>query len=160
VIRSKNDKDLYLVFGLMEADLHSAIADNILQEIHFKYITAQTLRALRYLHSAELLHRDLKPSNILLNSDCKTRICDFGLVRSCAEREGLAVMTEDVATRWYRAPEVLLGSRSYGPPADLWSLGCIIGEMVRGKPMFNGNNTIDQIEKVMTFTGKPTLEDF
>lgn len=66
----------------MEADLHTAISDNILQEIHFKFILTQVLRAIKYLHSADLIHRDLKPSNILLNSDCKAKICDFGLVRS------------------------------------------------------------------------------
>jgi serine/threonine protein kinase len=61
-----------------------------------------------------------------------------------------------VATRWYRAPEVLLGSKSYSEAADLWSVGCILGEMLRGKALFNGSNTIDQVEKIMVFTGRPT----
>jgi serine/threonine protein kinase len=143
----------------MDAELHSAIADGILQEVHFQFITAQVLRALKYLHSASLIHRDLKPSNILLNADGRTKVCDFGLVRSLAEEAAHGALTEDVATRWYRAPEVLLGSRSYGPAADMWSLGCILGEMVRGRPMFPGESTIQQLEHIVSFTGMPSGHD-
>ena len=87
-------------------------------------------KAIKYLHSAEVIHRDLKPSNILLNSDCVVRICDFGLARSLAvnrNEDKDVVLTEEVATRWYRAPEVLLGSQIYGKSADMWSIGCILG---------------------------------
>jgi mitogen-activated protein kinase 15 len=89
----------------------------------------------------------LKPSNILLNSDCNVKICDFGLARSlAADREGTdLVLTEEVATRWYRAPEVLLGSHKYNYAADIWSIGCIFGEMLMGKPMFSGSSTLDQL---------------
>lgn len=95
--------------------------------MHIRYIIYQIAKALKYLHTAKIIHRDLKPSNILVNSNCSIKICDFGLVRSLntSKNQG-AVLTEGVATRWYRAPEVLLGSKSYSTPADIWSFGCII----------------------------------
>jgi mitogen-activated protein kinase 15 len=146
VIRAENDKDLYLVFDLMECDLHFVIHEKRLTEQHRKYITYQLLKALKYLHSAQLVHRDLKPSNLLINGSCLLKVCDFGLVRSLANVfQDEMVLTEEVATRWYRAPEVLLGSKLYGCEADLWSAGCIIGEMLHGKPMFTGNSTLNQI---------------
>lgn len=89
----------------LRVDLHAVIRAGILQDIHKKYIIWQLLKALKYLHSADLLHRDVKPSNLLLNSDCHVKICDFGLCRSIAETTGpTPVLTDYVATRWYRAP--------------------------------------------------------
>lgn len=86
----------------------------------------QITLALNYLHISKLIHRDLKPSNILVNSDCSAKICDFGLVRYLGtDIETGNTMTEGVATRWYRAPEILLGSNDYGTQADMWSLGCV-----------------------------------
>ena len=82
VIRAENDKDIYLVFDFMETDLHAVIKANILEDIHKRYIIYQTLKCLKYMHSAEVLHRDLKPSNILLNAECHAKVADFGLARS------------------------------------------------------------------------------
>lgn len=89
----------------MEADLHNAISQKILKDVHHRHLLAQVLRGMQYLHSTELIHRDLKPSNLLINSDCSLKICDFGLARSLSHdfAEDL-VLTEEVATRWYRAP--------------------------------------------------------
>lgn len=146
VLRAENDKDIYLVFEFMEADLHNAIREGILQELHRQYVVYQCVLALQYLHSGEVIHRDLKPSNVLLNSSCKVKLCDFGLVRSVAkEDKSSPVLTEYVATRWYRAPEILLGSNEYSKAVDLWSLGCIIAEMVLNKPIFPGNSTLHQL---------------
>ena len=155
VLKADNDRDIYLVFEYMETDLHAAIRANILQEIHKQYILWQSLKALKYMHSAELLHRDMKPSNLLLNSECQVKIADFGLARSLEHQED-AHMTEYVATRWYRAPEILLGSVHYTYGVDMWSIGCILGELIGGKPMFPGTSTLNQLERVMEISGRPT----
>ena len=146
VLRAENDRDIYLIFEFMEADLHNAIREGILQDLHRQYVVYQCVLALRYLHSGEVIHRDLKPSNVLLNSSCKVKLCDFGLVRSVAKDDRASpILTEYVATRWYRAPEILLGSNEYSKGVDLWSLGCIIAEMVLNKPIFPGNSTLHQL---------------
>ena len=93
------------------------------------------------------------------------KVADFGLARSEAGRDGLDAldtgengMTDYVATRWYRAPEILFGARSYGPEVDLWSLGCIFAEMLAGKPVFSGASTLNQIEQIVQFLGWPDEE--
>jgi len=89
----------------MEADLHNVISEGILKDVHIRFIIYQLAKCLKYLHSAAIIHRDLKPSNILVNSNCAIKLCDFGLVRSLLPTtENVAVLTEGVATRWYRAP--------------------------------------------------------
>jgi len=168
VLKADNDRDLYLVFEYMETDLHAAIRANILQDIHKQYITWQALKALKYMHSAELLHRDMKPSNLLLNSDCLMKVADFGLARSLRnkadERDAReqnmhnSVLTDYVATRWYRAPEILLGSVDYKFGVDMWALGCIIGEMINGKPVFPGSSTMNQLERIFELTGFREIE--
>ena len=128
------------------------------------------------MHSAELLHRDMKPSNLLLNSDCLMKVADFGLARSMHARAhapatsddnsrqtqlgalGAAaddpyhadtILTDYVATRWYRAPEILLGSTSYTKGVDMWAVGCIVAEMFYGKPLLPGTSTMNQLEKIV-----------
>ena len=144
----------------MESDLYHMIYDGKLQPVHIKYLMYQIVLGLHYLHSCKLIHRDLKPSNILINSDCSIKICDFGLVRylqnSIIETNTL---TEGVATRWYRAPEVLLGSNSYDYKADMWSLGCILAEILIKNPLFPGNCTTNQLERILQFTGQPSVAD-
>ncbi|CAK6439009.1 unnamed protein product [Pipistrellus nathusii] len=114
VIRAENDRDLYLVLEFMDTDLNSVIAKgSLLKDVHKRYIFYQLLRAARFLHAGRVIHRDLKPSNVLLDGRCLVKLCDFGLARSLGGLpegpEGPA-LTEYVATRWYRAPEVLLSS--------------------------------------------------
>lgn len=163
VLKADNDRDIYLVFEYMDTDLHAVIRANILEEVHKQYIMYQLLKALKYMHSADLLHRDMKPSNLLLNSDCLVKIADFGLARSVASLENdkvpNPVLTDYVATRWYRAPEILLGSNAYTKGVDMWSIGCILGELLGGKPMFPGTSTMNQLDKIMEVTGRPSQED-
>lgn len=160
VIKAENDRDIYLTFDHMETDLHAVIRAGILQDIHKKYIIWQLLKALKYLHSGDLLHRDVKPSNLLLNSDCHVKLCDFGLCRSITENVGPApVLTDYVATRWYRAPEILLGSTKYTYGVDIWAVGCILGEIITGRPLFPGTSTMNQIERIIEVTGMPAKAD-
>jgi len=161
IMKADNNKDLYLVFDFMETDLHHVIRANILEEIHKQYIIYQILKALKYIHSADLIHRDLKPSNVLIDSECHVKVADFGLARSVAQKgdDGNIKLTDYVATRWYRAPEILLGSTKYSKAVDMWSVGCILGELIIGKPMFPGTSTLNQIERVLELTGKPRQED-
>ena len=163
VLKADNDKDIYLVFEYMEINLHAVIRANILEEVHKKYIIYQCIKAIYYMHSGELLHRDMKPSNVLLNSDCHVKLCDFGLARSVADMEdekaNAPVLTDYVATRWYRAPEILLGSTRYTKGVDMWSLGCILGELLGESTMFPGESTMNQLEKVLEVLGKPSKDD-
>ena len=154
---------IYTFTPIAETDLHAVIRAGILEEIHKQYIIYQLLKSLYYMHTAELIHRDVKPSNLLLNSDCHVKVCDFGLCRSLSEiaTTSAPVLTDYVATRWYRgkrtrssrfpqsvycidttprlpAPEILLGSTRYTKAVDMWAVGCILGEMIIGKPMFPG----------------------
>jgi len=97
-----------------------------------------------------------------LNSDCQVKVCDFGLARSIVQKADHAtnpVLTDYVATRWYRAPEILLGSTSYTKGVDLWSVGCILGELLSGKPIFPGTSTMNQLDRIMEVTGRPSPED-
>ena len=113
------------------------------------------------MHSANLLHRDLKPSNLLLNSECHMKVADFGLARSLDTRDPdqQPLLTDYVATRWYRAPEILLGSNKYTKGVDMWSMGCILAELLLGKPVFPGTSTLNQLDRVMEVTGRPSQED-
>ena len=168
IIKAENNKDLYLIFDYMEtgirfinSDLHVVIRAGILQEIHKKFIIYQLTKALKYIHSGELIHRDLKPSNMLLNSQCFVKVADFGLARSldCPKEQGDPIMTQYVATRWYRAPEILLGSTKYSKAVDMWSVGCILGELIIGKSLFPGNSTLNQIERILEVIGRPNQKD-
>merc|ERR1712176_369677 len=182
VLRAHNDRDIYLVFEYMETDLHAAIRANILMDVHRRYIMYQLLRALKYLHTAQLLHRDIKPSNLLLSSDCFVKLADFGLARSAAQLNEInttsgsgsakdkmmvksgfkgssAILTDYVATRWYRAPEILLGSTKYTHGVDMWSAGCILAELLGGRPLFPGTSTMNQLQRVLQVIGMPPEED-
>jgi len=163
VMKADNDKDIYLIFEYMETDLHAVIRANILEDIHKRFIIYQLLKAIKYMHTAQVIHRDMKPSNLLLNSECLVKVADFGLARliDAPKEEGARqqVLTDYVATRWYRAPEILLGSTTYTKGVDMWSIGCILGELLGGKPMFPGSSTMNQIDRIIEVTGRPSKED-
>merc|ERR1719450_1735339 len=109
-----------------------------LSESHSQAFLCQTLRGLKYLHSAEAVHRDLKPSNVLVNKDCTLRIADFGLARRRSHNE--EELTDYVVTRWYRAPELILLPSGYFEAVDLWSVGCIFAELKAREPLFPGKD--------------------
>ncbi|KAF4660016.1 hypothetical protein FOL47_007351 [Perkinsus chesapeaki] len=136
------------------AHYHSSSPTGCLGGDLIKNILRGILHGVAYLHSHKILHRDLKPQNILLNSDCtEIRIADFGLAREIGIPTGpLAV---DVVTLWYRAPEALLGSTAYAEPLDVWSIGCILLEMLRGAPLVTGSNPEDQICRLFAIFGAP-----
>ncbi|WVQ79498.1 mitogen-activated protein kinase CPK1 [Cryptococcus sp. DSM 104549] len=159
--------EVYLVQELMETDLHRVIRTQELSDDHCQYFLYQTVRGLKALHSANVLHRDLKPSNLLLNANCDLKICDFGLARSAAKPPpdagpagGNGFMTEYVATRWYRAPEVMLSFQEYTKAIDVWSVGCILAEMINGKPLFPGRDYHNQLSIILAVLGTPTMDDF
>ncbi|CAN6972084.1 hypothetical protein IGI04_035087 [Brassica rapa subsp. trilocularis] len=155
----KEFKDIYVVFELMESDLHHVLKVNDdLTPQHHQFFLYQLLRGLKFMHSAHVFHRDLKPKNILANADCKIKICDLGLARvSFTDSPSAVFWTDYVATRWYRAPE-LCGSfySNYTPAIDMWSVGCIFAEMLTGKPLFPGKNVVHQLELVTDLLGTPS----
>ncbi|XP_074644396.1 mitogen-activated protein kinase 14B-like isoform X1 [Tubulanus polymorphus] len=143
-------QDVYLVTHLMGADLNNIIRTQRLSDDHVQFLVYQILRGLKYVHSAGIIHRDLKPSNIAVNEDCELRILDFGLARQADDE-----MTGYVATRWYRAPEIMLNWMHYHMTVDTWSVGCIMAELMTGKTIFPGNDYIDQLSRIMSIVGKP-----
>ncbi|KAG6589297.1 Mitogen-activated protein kinase 20, partial [Cucurbita argyrosperma subsp. sororia] len=154
-------KDIFVVFELMESDLHQVIkANDDLTTKHYQFFLYQLLRALKYIHAANVYHRDLKPKNILANANCKLKICDFGLARvAFSDTPTTIFWTDYVATRWYRAPE-LCGSffSKYTPAIDIWSIGCIFAEVLTGKPIFPGKNVVHQLDLMTDLLGTPSLD--
>ncbi|GER32348.1 mitogen-activated protein kinase [Striga asiatica] len=154
-------KDIYVVFELMESDLHQVIkANDDLTPEHYQFFLYQLLRGMKYIHTANVFHRDLKPKNILANADCKLKVCDFGLARVAFNDTPTAIFwTDYVATRWYRAPE-LCGSffSKYTPAIDIWSIGCIFAELLTGKPLFPGKNVVHQLDLMTDLLGTPPPE--
>merc|ERR1711892_287745 len=148
-----NFSDVYMVMPLMGADLNNIIKTQKLSDDHVQFLVYQIIRGMKYVHSAGIIHRDLKPSNIAVNEDCELKILDFGLARP-TETE----MTGYVATRWYRAPEIMLNWMHYTQTVDIWSVGCIMAELLTGRPLFPGDDQIDQITKVLNICGTPTNE--
>lgn len=111
----------------------------------------QILKGLAYMHSLDLIHRDIKPENILINSDGSLKICDFGFTRLLPAASG--DMTQYVATRWYRPPELLLGVSNYEQSVDVWAAGCLFGEMIDGNALFPGESQIDQLYLIQKTLG-------
>lgn len=151
-------RDIYLISELMDTDLHLIIkSEQELTDKHVQYLMYGILRGLKCIHSANVLHRDIKPSNILLNSNCDLKICDFGLARG---EEDAKDMTDYVATRWYRAPELLLQWTKYDKAIDIWSAGCIFAELIGRRPLFPGKNYLDQLHVILDIIGTPHPKDY
>ncbi|XP_077170652.1 mitogen-activated protein kinase 7 [Paroedura picta] len=151
-------RSVYVVLDLMESDLHQIIhSSQPLTLEHVRYFLYQLLRGLKYIHSANVIHRDLKPSNLLINENCELKIGDFGMARGLCTKpdEYKYFMTEYVATRWYRAPELMLSLHEYTQAIDMWSVGCIFAEMLGRKQLFPGKNYIHQLQLIITVLGTP-----
>ncbi|CAG8083429.1 unnamed protein product [Penicillium nalgiovense] len=148
-------EDLYIVTDCMMTDLHHLLrASSKPLECQFiQFFTYQMLRGLEYIHLAGVIHRDLKPSNILINDNCDLKICDFGLAR-----EQDAQMTGYVATRYYRAPEIMFTWQNYNYAVDMWSVGCILAEMIIGKVLFPGRNHVHHFVWITELLEKPSEE--
>lgn len=144
---------LYLVTHLMGADLNNIVRTQKLSDDHVQFLVYQILRGLKYIHSAGIIHRDLKPSNIAVNEDCELKILDFGLARP-TENE----MTGYVATRWYRAPEIMLNWMHYNQTVDIWSVGCIMAELLTSRTLFPGTDHVDHLTRVLVLCGTPSQE--
>ncbi|OJJ77703.1 hypothetical protein ASPBRDRAFT_190986 [Aspergillus brasiliensis CBS 101740] len=153
VIHAENK--LMLVFEYMDKDLKRYMDTNggQLEPPVIKSFVYQLLRGVAYCHDNHILHRDLKPQNLLVNNKGQLKLADFGLARAF----GIPVNTfsNEVVTLWYRAPDVLLGSRSYSTSIDIWSIGCIIAEMYMGRSLFPGSNNEDQLQKIFKVMGTP-----
>uniref|UniRef100_A0A8C9U5J1 mitogen-activated protein kinase n=1 Tax=Serinus canaria TaxID=9135 RepID=A0A8C9U5J1_SERCA len=144
----------YLVMPFMGTDLSKIMKHEKLTEDRIQFLVYQMLKGLKYIHSSGIIHRDLKPGNLAVNEDCELKILDFGLARHTDSE-----MTGYVVTRWYRAPEVILNWMHYTQTVDIWSVGCIMAEMITGRPLFKGNDHLDQLTEIMKITGTPT-QDF
>ena len=175
-------EDLYIVTELMSTDLQKILYSKThLTEEQMRYLLYQLLAGMNYINSASVLHRDLKPSNLLIDiQTCNLQICDFGLARGIsgprdavatyrepvgtshdAERASASSQeyTEYVVTRWYRAPEIMLGFHAYDQAIDMWSIGCILGEMLLVQPVFPGNDYIHQLKLIVKLLGRPPEEE-
>ncbi|THU76766.1 kinase-like protein [Dendrothele bispora CBS 962.96] len=153
-------REIYLVQELMQTDLHRETQS--LTDDHCQYIIYQALRGLKTIHSADIIHRDLKPANLLLNDSCELKVCDFGLARSVTttvDSRGGKLMTEYVATRWYRAPEIMLSNKRYTKAVDIWAIGCILAELLNRLPLFPGRDYSHQLDLILDVLGTPTSSE-
>ena len=156
VIHTENK--LMLVFDYMDKDLKKYMdsrgGGGQLDYITIKSFMHQLLQGIAFCHENRVLHRDLKPQNLLINNKGQLKLADFGLARAF----GIPVNTfsNEVVTLWYRAPDVLLGSRTYNTSIDIWSAGCIMAEMYTGRPLFPGTTNEDQLQKIFRLMGTPS----
>ena len=155
----KRKGNLYLVFEFVDKNLLELLQEHPqgLDPDLIRYLIYQLCKAIKYMHDQNIIHRDVKPENLLITENMELKLCDFGFSRlisgSCTEK-----LTDYVATRWYRAPELLLTQGEYGKEVDYWAIGCIMGELVDGNPLFPGENEIDQIYCIQKVLGNLTEE--
>ncbi|VEL18243.1 unnamed protein product, partial [Protopolystoma xenopodis] len=157
----KKDKGaFFLVFDYMDHDLYGLLESGLVtfSELHIGSFMKQLMLGLNYCHNNSFLHRDIKCSNILINNKGQLKLADFGLARLYASGDKERPYTNKVITLWYRPPELLLGEEKYGPSVDIWSCGCILGEMFSGRPMFQANEELDQLEAIFRVCGYPDSE--
>merc|ERR1719247_3069158 len=147
---------LVLVFEFLENDLKKYMksVNGRLVPSTVKNLAYQLCRGVEFCHANRIIHRDIKPQNLLIDTRMRLKLADFGLAR--AFTVPVPKYTHEVVTVWYRPPEILLGSALYSVPVDLWSIGCVLGEMATGAPLFAGDSEIDTIFKIFQKLGTPT----
>ena len=150
--------NLFLVFEYVEKNLLEVLEEmpDGLPPKLIKSFTYQICKALDYMHKNNMIHRDIKPENLLIDENLNLKLCDFGFARKVKlnqKHNNIDEMTDYVATRWYRSPELLLSGGIYGPYVDYWAVGCIMGELADGNPMFPGENETDQINCIIKVLG-------
>mmetsp|Transcript_37840 Transcript_37840/g.78574 ORF Transcript_37840/g.78574 Transcript_37840/m.78574 type:complete len:308 (+) Transcript_37840:126-1049(+) len=154
------ERKLTLVFEFLDQDLkkYLDICDSGLDLPILQSFLYQLLTGVAYCHHHRVLHRDLKPPNLLINREGQLKLADFGLARAF----GIPVRsyTHEVVTLWYRAPDVLMGSRKYSTPVDIWSVGCIFAEIANGRPLVAGTSEQDQLDRIFRLLGTPTLAEY
>ncbi|XP_076665866.1 cyclin-dependent kinase 20 isoform X2 [Andrena cerasifolii] len=151
--------DFIMVFDYMPTGLWEIIKDNeiCLTSVQVKLYMKMILEGIAYIHGKNIIHRDLKPANLLINEKGILKIADFGLGR-LIWKDMLRPYSHQIATRWYRAPELLYGARYYTLAVDMWSVGCIFGELLNKSPLFAGETDIKQLAIVLKYLGSPTPE--
>ncbi|XP_031771692.1 cyclin-dependent kinase 20 isoform X2 [Apis florea] len=151
--------DFIMVFEYMPTGLWEIIKDNdiLLTPVQIKIYIKMILEGIAYIHGKNIIHRDLKPANLLINEKGILKIADFGLGR-LLWKNVTKPYSHQIATRWYRAPELLYGARYYTSAIDMWSIGCIFGELLNKSPLFPGETDIEQLAIVLKYLGSPTSE--
>ncbi|XP_072983375.1 cyclin-dependent kinase D-1-like isoform X1 [Typha latifolia] len=147
--------NLHLVFEFMESDLEAVIRDRniVLSPADIKSYLQMTLKGLALCHKKWVLHRDMKPNNLLIAADGQLKLADFGLARIFGSPD--RKFTHQVFARWYRAPELLFGTKQYGAGVDVWAAGCIFAELLLRRPFLQGSSDIDQLGKIFAAFGTP-----
>ncbi|MQL74438.1 hypothetical protein Taro_006788 [Colocasia esculenta] len=151
---------VYMVMEYSHYDLSRVIrgAEHPLKEDEAKHLMHQLLQGVNFLHANGVLHRDLKTSNLLVNRKGELKVCDFGMSRRCIDGAGVTTQqpyTKDVGTLRYKAPELLLKAEGYSSAVDMWSVGCIMAELLRRAPLFPGRSELDQLHQIFGVLGVP-----
>ncbi|KAF2313584.1 hypothetical protein GH714_012263 [Hevea brasiliensis] len=159
IITSRLSSSIYLVFEYMEHDLAglSSSPDIKFSESQVKCYMKQLLEGIEHCHLRGIMHRDIKVSNILVNNEGILKLADFGLA-NVLNLKNQNQLTSRVVTLWYRPPELLMGSTSYGVSVDLWSVGCVFAELLIGKPLLKGRTEVEQLHKIFKLCGSPSDE--
>ncbi|PGH27366.1 CMGC/CDK protein kinase [Polytolypa hystricis UAMH7299] len=156
VVMGDSMDDVFLVMDFVEHDMKTLLDDmrEPFLPSETKTLLLQIISATEFLHSHWIMHRDLKTSNLLMNNRGEIKVADFGMARYYGDPP--PKLTQLVVTLWYRSPELLLGAEKYGPEIDMWSIGCIFGELLTKEPLLQGKNEVDQLSKIFALTGPPT----
>ena len=149
--------NLFIVLEYVDHDLSGLLDMGYEFEVPvIKSIMWQLLDVLDHMHSKNYIHRDIKCSNLLIDYRMKLKLADFGLSREMAEFDDDCEYTNKVITLWYRAPEILLGATKYGKGVDMWSVGCILAEILMGRPIFPAQNEVAEIARIWNIMGTPS----